>query len=180
LKHFRSRSALITPEADCRFCRTFTPVQTSLPGSTYSGSGGTDPAGKRDLSRKRARHISPRSSNKSYLVPLGYNRKSYPQGVHCDAWKPHPTCHKKVVTVTSTVQVTGSASLTTVRSNNDQKHLEVQTNSRSPRLGHIDFHRDDHNVHFDNLRGVRVEQSRRHVPRWHAFHRGRGRLCIRG
>jgi hypothetical protein len=62
---------------------TFTPVQSSLPGSTYSGSGGPDPVGKREVNNNAP--VKRASSNKLSLVPqVGYRR--YPQGVFCHRW----------------------------------------------------------------------------------------------
>jgi hypothetical protein len=85
---------------------SFTPIQTSLPGSTYGGSGGPDPVSKRDLGIS----LNPRSSKNSLI--LG---KSYQQGVQCYRWA-HKKCTTTTTTVTSTVVEATSTSLTTVGS----------------------------------------------------------------
>ena len=89
---------------------TFTPIQTSLPGTTYGGSGGADPVEKRDIYKnipvKRA------SSNKPGLVAHAGHPK-YPQEVFCYRWT-HHRCATEVVTSTKTVIQTTSTRLATV------------------------------------------------------------------
>ena len=89
----------------------FTPIRTSLPASTYGGSGGADPIGKReaddDILLKRA------SSKKPDLVPRAGHPK-YPKDVSCHRWT-HHSCATKVVTSTKTVTETTSTKLKTVR-----------------------------------------------------------------
>ncbi|KAF2486892.1 hypothetical protein BDY17DRAFT_332177 [Neohortaea acidophila] len=64
----------------------FVPVQSSLPGSTYSGSGGADPVAKRDT-----------------LDHSNLDAQKYVVGVECHVWKPGH-CVQTVTTVTSTKQ----------------------------------------------------------------------------
>ncbi|OAP55337.1 hypothetical protein AYL99_10310 [Fonsecaea erecta] len=86
---------------------TFTPIQTSLPGSTYSGSGGSDPVSKREAKPgpgpRPGRQNQPGSQG-------GFSQWRHPQGVTCQIWVPG-TCSTTVTTVTSTV--TGTATTVT-------------------------------------------------------------------
>lgn len=82
---------------------TFTPIQTSLPGSTYSGSGGSDPISKREV---KARHHREQSSG------LGLCQWHYPQGVTCHHWVPEK-CSTTITTTTLTVTAWGQTVTTT-------------------------------------------------------------------
>jgi hypothetical protein len=84
-------------------------VQTSLPGSTYSGSGGPDPVNKRDMGLPLHRRTS--KSQKQLLL---YDKKSYPQGTRCQKWTWPKKCHRTITTTTKTI-IASSTSLTTVR-----------------------------------------------------------------
>ena len=80
---------------------TFLPVQDTLPGSSYSGSGGADPIAKRGVLHARA-HA--RAQSKSKPKPSGHNifKWQYPQGVNCWQWRPSPKCITTTVTSTTT------------------------------------------------------------------------------
>ncbi|KAH8680503.1 hypothetical protein BX600DRAFT_428494 [Xylariales sp. PMI_506] len=80
----------------------FTPVQSSLPGAEYGGSGGTDPVEKRD-------DITPRKNH-----PFGFGSgSSYPQSCKCNVWVPGK-CTTKTVTSTVTTTAKPSTKVTTV------------------------------------------------------------------
>ncbi|KIX97497.1 uncharacterized protein Z520_06949 [Fonsecaea multimorphosa CBS 102226] len=80
---------------------TFTPIQTSLPGSTYSGSGGSDPISKREAKAGGSRD----SSNKAMLSQPGLSEWRYPQGVVCHQ-SVSETCSTKTTITTSTITAT--------------------------------------------------------------------------
>ncbi|OQV05112.1 hypothetical protein CLAIMM_09905 isoform 2 [Cladophialophora immunda] len=80
---------------------TFTPVETSLPGSTYSGSGGPDPISKREAKAWG----SSSSSNKEILSQPGLSEWRYPQGVVCHL-SVSETCSTKTTITTSTITAT--------------------------------------------------------------------------
>ncbi|OAP64913.1 hypothetical protein AYL99_00885 [Fonsecaea erecta] len=87
----------------------FIPVQTSLPGSTYSGNGGGSPVSKkRDLVHEA---LAPKSNvERGAQIPphgpgISPNQQRNPQGVTCQMWQPSPRC--SVSTATTTTTVTG-------------------------------------------------------------------------
>lgn len=85
----------------------FVPVQSSLPGSSYSGSGGADPIAKRHEGAVRlGRADQPISNGTSPFL-------GYPNGVSCVAFT-SANCSSVATTVTSTQTVSAATTLTSI------------------------------------------------------------------
>ncbi|KIW32061.1 uncharacterized protein PV07_03635 [Cladophialophora immunda] len=87
----------------------FIPVQTSLPGSSYTGSGGSSPVSKkRDLVHEALvpkSNVEPSAQIPPHGPGISPNQQRIPQGVTCQMWQPSPRC--SVSTATTTTTVTG-------------------------------------------------------------------------
>ncbi|KAF2483727.1 hypothetical protein BDY17DRAFT_353822 [Neohortaea acidophila] len=81
----------------------FLPVQSTLPGSSYSGSAGPDPVVKREP--EPAAMVEARKPSGQALV--GFNRNLHPHGVNC-IQQTHSSCAKTTRTVTSVSEITPS------------------------------------------------------------------------
>lgn len=82
----------------------YTPVQSSLPGSTYSGSGGADPIAKRG-------RPSIRDEEASNFKP-GFSPQRYPDGIMCYTSQQSSTCTAATTSVTTMVTAATPAAAT--------------------------------------------------------------------
>lgn len=88
----------------------FIPIQTSLPDSSYSGSGGADPLAKRDLDVSVSIGDGSKAKQQGYL---GISKEHYPKGVTCYKWTGGKCVHK-VTTMKTTTMITPSTTVSSI------------------------------------------------------------------
>ncbi|KIX93144.1 uncharacterized protein Z520_11201 [Fonsecaea multimorphosa CBS 102226] len=108
----------------------FIAIQTSLPGSEYSGSGGADPIAKRDVDVHMEVGRDTTRPKPSGLLEKSW--QSYPMGVTCYAWT-HTTCKASTttLTVTSTVQPSTTVTSTSTSSTTTYPSATTTTTTTS-------------------------------------------------